>query len=184
MDLRLLSFLAVVIGALALGGVAGTGPSHACTTSCITEYPLQTTCGGPFGVVAGRDKSIAYGHANTVGRLAADGTKTEFLVPTAIPKVGVGARRWRDDLVHGTRGNNIGRIDKDGQVTEHAIPTVVPPPCAAAATSLPQGIAIGRYCAVRFTRSGSRIGGEPREPGARCAACPRRGAVALQVVIE
>ena len=153
MHLRFLSLIAATAAGLVLVGIGGAHPNDLCTTSCITEYSLQSTGGGPFGVVAGRGGSVWYGHASTVGRIAADGTETEFAVPTGNANVGVVARGDGDTVWFAERlGNKIGHIDAEGNVVEYPIPSA--PPCGNAGgahTSLPQGIALARDQAIWFT---------------------------------
>jgi virginiamycin B lyase len=153
-----LTLIAALTAALALPVVAGADPQPSCTSGCVSELSLQATGAGPFGIVAGPAQTIWYGHGNTVGRLAADGSETEFPVPTPNPLVGWVTRGAGDTIWFAERlGNKIGRIDADGNVAEYPIPTGVP--CIGAVTSLPQGIAIGRDRGVWFTEEcGNKIG--------------------------
>jgi streptogramin lyase len=116
--------------------------------------------------VAGRGQTIWYGHINTVGRLAADGTETDFPVPTANPNIGWVTRGSGQTIWFAERwGNKIGRIDEDGNVVEYPIPTSLAcflnPPSSNpfGITSLPNGIALGRDQAVWFTEEcGNKMG--------------------------
>jgi virginiamycin B lyase len=155
---------AAVVAALAIP-FAAAGPTPTCTTDCITEFPVQPTGGGPFGITAGPGQTIWYGHINTVGRLAADGTtEAEFSVPTPNPFIGWVTRGTGHTIWFAERwGNKIGRIDEDGNVVEYSIPTAVPCsvglPSPPGLTSFPQGIAIGRDRGVWFTEEcGNKIG--------------------------
>jgi hypothetical protein len=153
MHLRLLPLIAAAAAGLVLVGIGGAHPGNLCTTSCITEYSLQSSGGGPFGVVAGRGGSVWYGHTNTVGRIAADGPETEFAVPTGNANVGVVARGHGDTVWFAERfGNKIGHINAEGNVVEYPIPSA--PACGNAGgahTSLPQGVALARDRAIWFT---------------------------------
>src|SRR6266511_208503 len=161
---------ASIVAAFVAAALAAGDPTPNCTTECINEFQLQPTGDamfrGPFGIAASRGQTIWYGHINTVGRLAADGTETEFPVPTTNPNIGWVTRGTGHTIWFAERwGNKIGRIDENGNGIEYSIPTAVPcflmPPAGLpqGTTSLPQGIAIGRDRGVWFTEEcGNKIG--------------------------
>ena len=130
---------------------AATNPT--CTSSCITEFavPTPVVYNGPFGIAKGLGDDMWFGDQDTIGRVARDGSITQYTVPS--PGAGVG---W---VTRGTNGgmwfverftNKLGRVDNLGNVTEFSLPT---------ANSVPQGIVMDDNGIVWFAeQAGNRIG--------------------------
>jgi virginiamycin B lyase len=129
-------FAAAFVAAFAFGWTVRT------LAQTVTEFPLPTTGASAYGIVAGPDgalwfteyipnKSISMpGSASKIGRIATDGTITEFALPTAtsFPNgivTGPDGALWFVE----TGSNAVGRITTDGTITEYPIsfvPNVTP----------------------------------------------------------
>jgi streptogramin lyase len=119
----------------------------------VTEYPIPTASGGPWGIVAGPDGNLWFteNYGNRIGRITPVGTITEFPLPTA-DSYPLGIAAGPDGNLWFTEGsgNRIGRITLTGTITEYPTPTSV---------SHPLGIAAGPDGNLWFTEDyGNRIG--------------------------
>lgn len=160
-----------VAAVVALGGLVGAAPSHAADQVVVTPHTSGLS-GGTDSVVLGPDGNVWFTEfvAGRIGRIAPDGTVTEF-------SAGMPADGHPDGLVVGPDGNlwftisastvdpigpcnptghdSIGRITPTGTISTFATPT---------AQAKPSGITVGPDGALWFAESGylcgvSTIGG-------------------------
>jgi streptogramin lyase len=124
MSIRTLSRSTVLIAVVALSVVGLAAPGQAAIGDD-TSFALQAGA-TPYGTVLGPDNNIwvANGAANSISKVDAKGTVTNYPVPTAAstPRfITVGSDRnlWFTEQT----GNKIGRITPAGVITEFAVPT-------------------------------------------------------------
>ncbi|MHB8645916.1 MAG: virginiamycin B lyase family protein [Thermomicrobiales bacterium] len=122
-------------------------------TPVVTDFPVPTALGTPYGIAAGADGNLWFTEKGItkIGRITLSGSVTEFTIPTAgsTPHgitAGPDGNLWFTEY----NGNRIGRITPGGMVTEYPVPT---------ASSAPAFIAAGADGNLWFTeRDGNRVG--------------------------
>jgi virginiamycin B lyase len=91
----------------------------------MTEISIPTPNSNPFQIALGPDGALWFTEVsgNNIGRIATDGSITEFAIPTAGNPGGITAgldgALWFTEI----GGNKIGRITTGGTISEFAIPT-------------------------------------------------------------
>jgi virginiamycin B lyase len=134
--------------ALRVGVVGLVLPVSAAGAATITEYPVPTAAGMPWGITAGPDGALWFTEldGNKIGRLTTSGTFTEYSVPTPASRP-YGITAAPDGALWFTEagGDNIGRITTSGSFTEYAVPP----------GSAPRGVTVGPDGALWFAEAGS-----------------------------
>jgi len=117
----------------------------------ITEYPVPTANGGPYGITVGPDGALWFteGTGNKIGRITTAGAITEYPLPTANSgpngiTTGSDGALWFTE----SQGNKIGRLTTLGAFTEYPI----------TGNSAPIGITAGPDGALWFTQNFGTIG--------------------------
>jgi len=128
---------------------AGSGIWRVTPAGEISMVPATSPYAYPSVLTVGPDGNVWMGMSGHIGRLNADGTVTNFTIPSGTSDVGGIARGpdgniWftADGSLAGGTANNIGRITTAGQIVEFTIPT---PKCR------PSGIAAGPDDNLWFT---------------------------------
>ncbi len=128
----------------------------------ITEYTIPTTNSEPWGMTAGPDDALWFGEGTNIGRIAIDGTVTEYPLLVAHTDLHF-SPSGPDGLVSGPDGaiwfiddiqNKIGRMTTEGEITEYAIPSGMETQdnnYLPYTTSLPRGLVVGADNALWFT---------------------------------
>ena len=137
-------------------------PPDANPSDQITEYTIPTANSEPWGITAGPDGALWFGEGANIGRIAIDGTFSEYPLlvahtdlhfdPTASEGLtsGPDGAIWFTDDIQ----NKIGRITTDGEITEYAIPSGIETQdlnYLTYTTSLPRGLVVGADNALWFT---------------------------------
>jgi streptogramin lyase len=129
-------------------------------TGNISEFPVPTANGQPFGITAGPDGNLWFAEylGNKIGRITPQGAITEFTIPTANSQSN-GITAGPDGNVWFVEGaaNKIGRITPNGTITEFTIPT---------ANSGPRDITAGPDQNLWFTENYARQIGRITPSGA------------------
>jgi streptogramin lyase len=99
----------------------GNGIGRVDPNGTITQFPLPTVGGDPYGITAGPDGNMWFTEpqANAIGRITPTGAVTTFLVPTAASRpfgitAGPDGNLWFTEEASG----KIGRITPDGTINE------------------------------------------------------------------
>ena len=118
----------------ALLAVVALGAPLTAAAQTVTEFPLLTTGASAYSIAKGPDGALWFteyipnkslsmpGSASKIGRVATDGTITEFVLPTATSfpsgiTAGPDGAMWFVE----TNSSKIGRITTDGTITEFPI---------------------------------------------------------------
>ncbi|MEO8397192.1 MAG: hypothetical protein ABI700_29625, partial [Chloroflexota bacterium] len=137
-------------------------PPDAAPSDLITEYTIPTTNSEPWGLTAGPDDALWFGEGMNIGRIALDGTFTEYPLQVAHTDLHF-SPSGPDGLASGPDGaiwfiddiqNKIGRITTEGELTEYAIPSGIETQdndYLSYTTSLPRGLVVGTDNALWFT---------------------------------
>jgi virginiamycin B lyase len=109
----------------------------------VTEYALPAKAVAPFGIAAGRGRSVWFGADDYVGKVTKRGRVITYRVPTPNANVGWVTRGPDGAMWFAERdGNKIGRIDGRGRIREISLPTP---------DSVPQAIVFDRRGRLWYT---------------------------------
>jgi virginiamycin B lyase len=135
-------------GNLWITEAAGGTIDRVTPAGAVTAFPIPTPGSHPTGIAAGPDGALWFTEAGKVGRIASDGTITEFSATASGGQIAAGpdGALWFTEPT----ANRIGRTTTTGQVTEFAVPTP---------SAYPTAITAGPDGALWFTeRDANKVG--------------------------